>query len=383
MILGIDACNIRQGGGVTHLLEIINEFNPDKHGFNKIIIWSSKRTLEKIPDKDYIEKINNTLIEKNFIFTFFFQIFYFKNEILSKSCDIVLVPGGTFLSNFSPYVAISQNLLPFELQEAFRYNSFFKKIKFILLRLTQSYTFKNATGVIFLTDYAKKVIASQIKIPSNNVIIPHGINKNYLKLPKQQLACNEYNEFKKFKLLYVSILSPYKHQSNIVETVCRLDKKGYPIKLVLIGPSEFQSLKKFNHTISKYSNSNSCIEYLGAVKHSELFKYYTDADAFIFASTCENLPIILIEAMSSGLPILCSNYGPMPEVLGENGKMYFDPLNLDSVEEKIIELFEKKEIRENISSESYYRSLKYSWSDIADYTYKYLLNTLHKIRNEK
>ena len=383
MILGIDACNIRQGGGVTHLLEIIKEFNPDRHGFNKIIIWSSKQTLDKIPDRICIEKINNRFIEKNFISTFIFQLFYLRIELKSKSCDIVLVPGGTFLSSFTPYVAISQNLLPFELKEAFRYNSFFKKLKFILLRLTQSYTFKNATGLIFLTQYAKNIISSQIKIPSDNIIIPHGINKNYLQLPKPQLSFKEYIGPKKFNLLYVSILSPYKHQCNIVESVCRLNEKGYPIKLILIGPSELQSLRKFINTISSFPNSNSCIDYLGAISHSELFQYYKDADAFIFASTCENLPIILIEAMSSGLPILCSNYGPMPEVLGDNGNMYFDPLNLENIQKKIIEFFEMKDVRENISNQSFNKSLKYSWSDIADYTYEYLLNTISKKRNEK
>jgi glycosyltransferase involved in cell wall biosynthesis len=383
MILGIDACNIRQGGGVTHLLEIIKEFNPDRHGFNKIIIWSSKQTLDKIPDRICIEKINNRFIEKNFISTFIFQLFYLRIELKSKSCDIVLVPGGTFLSSFTPYVAISQNLLPFELKEAFRYNSFFKKLKFILLRIAQSYTFKNATGLIFLTQYAKNIISSQIKIPSNSIIIPHGINKNYLELPKPQLSSKEYIGPKKFNLLYVSILSPYKHQSNIVESVCRLNEKGYPIKLILIGPSELQSLRKFNNTISSFPNSNSCIDYLGAINHSELFQYYKDADAFIFASTCENLPIILIEAMSSGLPILCSNYGPMPEVLGDNGNMYFDPLNLENIQKKIVEFFEKKDVRENISNQSFNKSLKYSWSDIADYTYEYLLNTISKKRYEK
>lgn len=383
MILGIDACNIRQGGGVTHLLEIINEFNPERHGFEKIVIWSSTQTLDKIPTKYYIEKINNHYIDKNFITSFFFQLFYLKHQLKSKSCDIVLVPGGTFLASFTPFVTMSQNLLPFELKEAFRYKSFFKKIKFILLRLTQSYTFKNATGLIFLTEYAKGIIADQVKIPLNNVIIPHGINKKYLQFPKTQLQSFEYNVSKKFKLLYVSILSPYKHQSNIVESVCRLNEKGYPIQLVLIGPSETQSLNELNNTMAMFPNSETCIEYLGAIKHNELFNYYKDADAFIFASTCENLPIILIEAMSSGLPILCSNYGPMPEVLGKNENMYFDPLKVDSIQEKIIEFFEKKDIREKISIQSYNRSLKYSWSEIADYTYKYLIKTILNNTNEK
>ena len=44
----------------------------------------------------------------------------------------------------------------------------------------------------------------------------------------------------------------------------------------------------------------------------------------IFASSCESSSCVLIENMASGLPIACSNRGPMPEVLKDGG-VYFDP----------------------------------------------------------
>ena len=62
------------------------------------------------------------------------------------------------------------------------------------------------------------------------------------------------------------------------------------------------------------------------IPYHELHSEYKDADLGVFASSCENLPIILIEKMASGLPIACSNKGPMPEVLGSAG-VYFDPEN--------------------------------------------------------
>lgn len=378
MILGIDASNIRQGGGVTHLVEILKEYDPYKHDFKKIVIWSCKNTLDKIPDNPNIQKIYSKYIEKGTLTTFYFQVFQIKKELEFYSCDIVFVPGGTFLSKFKPYVTMSQNMLPFELKEAFRYKNLLKKLKFILLFITQSYTFKNAKGVIFLTNYAKNIINQKIPNLINSIIIPHGINKLYSTNPKKQIESSSFNNFTKFNLLYVSILSPYKHQTNLVKSVCELNELGYPIKLTLIGPSEKQSLNEFKKTLSLYSNHGSCVNYLGSIDHKELFKFYRESDAFIFASTCENLPIILIEAMSSGLPILCSNYGPMQEVLGQNENMYFDPLNLDNIKEKIVQLFESCTLREKISNESFLRSLKYSWSDVADLTFKYLFENIRK-----
>ena len=70
--------------------------------------------------------------------------------------------------------------------------------------------------------------------------------------------------------------------------------------------------------------------YAGAVPFEQIEHAYHKADGFIYASTCENMPNIVIEAMSSGLPILSSNYGPMPEFL-KDACLYFDPTSVESI----------------------------------------------------
>jgi glycosyltransferase involved in cell wall biosynthesis len=383
MIIGIDACNIRRGGGLTHLIQLLNESNPHKHGFFKIVVWSNKNTLSLLPDFDWIEKKNHFYLEKNFIFSFYFQLWLFSNELINNSCDVVLVPGGTFLSKFRPFVTISQNMLPFELNEAFRYKSVLKKIKFILLRITQSYTFRNANGLIFLTQYAKSIISSKVNITKYNEIIPHGINYKFTLTPRKQKPFSDFNFQNPFKLLYVSILSPYKHQSNLVKVVCELYNTGIPIQLILIGPSEEESLVEFKKTEKKYDCSKFCINYMGGIPYESLFNEYKSADGFVFASSCENLPIILIEAMSSGLPILCSKFGPMKEVLGENGEMYFNPLDLNNTKSQLEEFLLNQNLREKISNESFSRSLIFTWSEMANKTFSFLIKTNLKYHDRK
>ena len=55
-IIGIDAINIRRGGGVTHLVELLNNTNQNQHSFNKLVIWGPLSTLRKIDDKPWIKK---------------------------------------------------------------------------------------------------------------------------------------------------------------------------------------------------------------------------------------------------------------------------------------------------------------------------------------
>ena len=76
------------------------------------------------------------------------------------------------------------------------------------------------------------------------------------------------------------------------------------------------------------------ITYKGTVPHEQLNAHYAAANLCVFASSCENMPNILLEGMASGLPIACSNRGPMSEILGDAG-LYFDPEVVDSIAEAI------------------------------------------------
>ena len=109
---------------------------------------------------------------------------------------------------------------------------------------------------------------------------------------------------------------------------------------------------------------------------------YNIADAFIFASSCENMPNILIEAMSAGLPIISSNYQPMPEFLKDSG-IYFNPLKENDLEEKCIKLFINNEQRNQLSKKSKSYSEIYTWDKCADETFEFLYSILNNTNVKK
>ena len=77
--------------------------------------------------------------------------------------------------------------------------------------------------------------------------------------------------------------------------------------------------------------------YHGAVNYSELPSLYRESDIGIFASTCENMPNILLKMMASGLPVLCSKVPPMPSILGPSA-VYFDPEDPYSISQSLCKL---------------------------------------------
>ncbi|WP_338378879.1 glycosyltransferase family 1 protein [uncultured Flavobacterium sp.] len=378
MILGIDASNIRAGGGLTHLKHLLLSADIANSGFEKIIVWSNNETLSKLPNDKWLIKSTHSYLNKGFIWSFMFQIFILSKKAKKENCDVVFAPGSTFLSGFRPFVTLSQNMLPFEINEASRFPNFKDKLRFKILYKLQSYTFRQANGLIFLTNYAKNFITQKINLSNLNVaIIPHGISTDFLNFPKPQKDITGYTLDKPFKLLYVSIVTVYKHQWNVAEAVLKLRNEGYPIHLDLIGPSTPESFYKLNEVIK---GNEDYISYLGSVSHDKISEYYKEADAFVFASTCENMPIILIEAMTAGLPIASSQKQPMPEVL-EKGGLYFDALNVESIYICLKELLDNKTIREQISDIAYQKTKDYTWNNCSNSTFQFIKNTANTYKN--
>ena len=369
MILVIDATNIRKGGGLTHLYQLISNYDIVNDKFRKVIVWSSIKTLSKLPELDWLEKKTNFFLNKSFIFSLFFQTFFLSFFLRSDKCDLLFVPGGTYLGTFKNIVSMSQNMLPFQKEERNRFSSLITKIRFIALKFTQSITFRKSIAVIYLTNFAKEVISNQVKLKNKSIVIPHGINKSFIQKPRAQKNINYYSSKNPFILLYVSYITAYKHQWNVAEAVLRLKYEGYPICLDLVGEIDSGFEKKILEVLK--NDVSNCINLRGPVAHEKLSNFYKNSNGFIFASSCENLPIILLEAMSSGLPIVSSHMGPMKEVLGDSG-FYFDPLFTDDIYRSLKQMLDSKKLRQIKSNDSFNKSIRYTWKDCSQQTFKYL-----------
>ena len=162
MKICIDASNIRVGGGLTHLYEILNAATPEKYGINKVIVYAPQSTLNKLVDKPWLEKNTHRLLESNIIRKLFWQKYKLTKLIIDGGCSLLFVPGGNYVGTFRPYITMCRNMLPFQQEELLRFGISLRTIRFLTLRLLQSRTFKNSSGVIFLTSFAKKCVLKVI-----------------------------------------------------------------------------------------------------------------------------------------------------------------------------------------------------------------------------
>ena len=374
MHLAIDATNIRTGGGITHLSQMLSAANPIEAGFDRVTVWACNATASQLPSQPWLNIMNPFWAEGGLLPRVYGQQFKLARDIAKCGCDVLFSPGGTvpFAINI-PIVTICQNMLPFEPKEGLRFGRLsWMRFKMWLLRHSQGQSFKKSDGLIFLTNYAQKRVSRWLgKTKGHHALIPHGIEPRFEANPKPQREYSEYTIDRPFKFLYVSIVMPYKHQIEVAKAASELRRNGFPIMLQFIGGDWGKYGKNLRHIVRRLDPQEQYLIWQGNLPFNDLHKNYHDADAFIFASSCENLPNILIEAMSAGLPIACSSYGPMPEVLGNAG-VYFDPTNSGDIENAMRNLLIHKEMRQHMASKSKELSRVYSWQRCATETFEFI-----------
>lgn len=372
LTIGIDATNIRGGGGVTHLVELFRVINPLDYGVNRVVVWGGKSILNALEDRPWLSKLNPQALNQGLLKRSLWQRFRLSQAARDEGCDLLFVPGGSYTGNFQPVVTMSQNLLPFEMPELRRYGWTLFALKLLLLRLTQSRSFRKADGVIFLTEYARNVVLRVTReLHGQACVIPHGLNPRFNQAPKVQRSIADYDDANPYRVLYVSIIDQYKHQWNVVEAVAALRQQGFPVVLDLVGPAYLPALRRLNVTIDRLDLDRRWVYCHGVIPYADLHAMYAAVDAGIWASTCETFGIILLEAMASGLPIACSNRGPMPDVLGFGG-VYFDPEQASDIARALRELIESPSLRTELAQVSYQKAQQYSWQRCSDETFGFL-----------
>ncbi|MCI5144093.1 MAG: glycosyltransferase family 1 protein [Candidatus Electrothrix sp. AR3] len=373
LVIGIDASNIRGGGGVTHLVELLRaEENPLQYGISTVILWAGSKTLNQIEDRSWLKKKEPPLLNKNLFYRTYWQCFELTKQVVAAKCNLLYVPGGFYTGNFSPMVSFSRNALPFESQELRRYGISWMIIKMKLVKYIQSYTFRYASGVVFVTKYMQDTVMKSIHHANAvTIVIPHGIGRQFNLRQQQAVRLNK-RSASTFEILYVSTIAPYKHQWHVVKAVAQLRKSGLPIVLNLVGDvGQRSSLKRLQNAINQFDPSGHFIRYHGIISYDNVQEYYASADLCLFASSCESFSNILLESMSSGKPVVCSNKSPMTDMLGDAG-LYFDPERPEQIASAIKKIYDNPTLSCELSSKAHEKVKKYSWKLCAKKTFSFL-----------
>ncbi len=373
MIVGIDASNLRAGGGRTHLLSVLQHADPPASGIDRVTVWSGSETAAQLPKRDWLMVESPDQLDGRLPQRVSWQQLRLPRLLEESGCDLLWSPGGTtpFRSTV-PSVAMFQNALPFEPGEAARYPFWSaERMRLRLLHRMQARSLRNTAGVILLSEYARSLVTNEVR-GTRTALIPHGIEERFRLAPRPQAEPTRFTDDDPFKILYVSPINAYKHQWHVAEAAALLRNDGLPVVVDFVGPLAYQpAAERLRSTLGELDPEAGWLRIVGPVPFSDLHATYHGADAFVFASTCENLPITLMEAMAAGLPIAASERPPMPEVLGDSG-LFFDSEDPGDIASALGTLISNPELRANLAAKAHARAEQFSWDGCATATFTFL-----------
>jgi glycosyltransferase involved in cell wall biosynthesis len=155
------------------------------------------------------------------------------------------------------------------------------------------------------------------------------------------------------RLLYVGRLVPVKGLKYLLQALKQLLDGGLPVELRLIGDG-YQ--KPYLESLAEEMGITKQVSFLGRVPFGpELFRAYRESHIFVLPSLSEGIPKTLLEAMASGLPIVATRVGGIPDVVkdGETG-LLVEPRSPEQIAQAVERLVSDPLLRRRLIRNGYH-----------------------------
>lgn len=205
-------------------------------------------------------------------------------------------------------------------------------------------------------------------------VIPSGITLNKFNqvLSKEELQnLKEKYDIPKNNRLLVSV-SRVSKEKNINELISYMNKTNYnDLTLLVVGDGPER--KHLEESVRELQVEDK-VRFTGMVDPKEIYKYYQMADIFVSASTSETQGLTYIEALASGIPILCRLDDCLEGVLEENKNGYSFENQDEFLEclDRMLEMNQYKRLQNN-ARESVWKFSKESFSNRVHSLYKEMI----------
>lgn len=145
----------------------------------------------------------------------------------------------------------------------------------------------------------------------------------------------------RFTILHIGRFAPQKNHKGLLEAFLLFHKTHLDSRLQLIGiGSELEEARRF---VLENGLSN-CVEFLG--EKDDVYPYLHEADIFVLPSIYEGMPLVLIEAMGTGLPIVATNVGGIPDMLNHENSIIV-PVDVNAIEKAFEHYYEDEAFRKH------------------------------------
>ena len=230
--------------------------------------------------------------------------------------------------------------------------------------LVGRWPFVLADRVIAVSEWARHDIAKYGVDKGKIVTIPNGVDVEEFKPRGGGRVCDKYRVGDEGFLLFVGRLVPQKGISYLLEAMPLVLEEHPGARLILVGRGSLSSSLKRKASLMGLGGN---VVFSGYIEEDELKEAYGACDLFVLPSTVEPFGIVIVEAMASGKPVVCTDSGGVKEIVADGVNGFIVPArDPEALARRICQLLSDKGLRDRMGRAG--RSIageKFDWKAIA------------------
>jgi glycosyltransferase involved in cell wall biosynthesis len=215
-------------------------------------------------------------------------------------------------------------------------------------------------GAIIACSHGLRELALQTDPDAQIEVIPDGIDLSRFHAPRRS------PDPEVVRVLSIGRLIPRKGFYHLISSLPMLrgmTGRKFTVEIVGDGPM-MEELKG----LAEGLKVTDLVLFSGSVPYEKLHERYESADIFALCSSAEGMPLVVLEAMATGLPVVASRVQGIEELVrdGINGYLIDDPSKPQVLADRLSRLIEDSETRLRMGAEALRSVGKYDWSNIAE-----------------
>jgi alpha-1,3-rhamnosyl/mannosyltransferase len=229
---------------------------------------------------------------------------------------------------------------------------------------------RQATRIITLSESSRRQVVAAYGVPEAHVVVVHlGVDRRVFHpdaADGSEAVVRAGGDASRPYVLYVSQLHPRKNYAAVREAMTRLVARGYPHALVLVGwgPADRNDAADIEReACADLPGTSGRVVRLSGLSESELAAVMAGASAFCLPSLMEGFGLPVLEAMACATPVVVSDRGALPEVVGDAGIVTAP--TPDAVEVALEKILSDEGTAKRLGTAALERSARFTWEATA------------------
>jgi glycosyltransferase involved in cell wall biosynthesis len=201
----------------------------------------------------------------------------------------------------------------------------------------EQFTLPRSGGIVCITDYTRKAVQ---ELTDRTWIVPNAVSQDFFEISRAPQSPP--------LMLCVGSIAPHKNQNVLIRSLDELARQR-SFSLVFLG--QLGDSNEYNAEFQLLVEQRSWCSHKGFADRTNLKAYLQSASLLVLPSLEDNCPMVVLEAMASGVPVVAARVGGVPELIedGQTG-LLCDPSNSRSILEAVSRILDSATLAANVAA---------------------------------